>query len=173
MSFVTLPTDDAFCEASKVVKAQLPRQTRTKILKAAKNRNRLPQQNQAKNIFDKIWKRNAVDETDKKENEESNIFATVGCRIDDIQEGKTCFGTSSLRPLAAAFRMLVKQSCDEKIAVADESVIDDVFDHSTAEELVMSIAFVYGNASYGFWLSSDKVGRIRLLRRENITKGCK
>ena len=46
--------------------------------------------------------------------------------------------------MPATLKMLENRRVDAEIAVADESVTDDVFDNSTAEDLVMSNAIVDG-----------------------------
>ena len=83
-------------------------------------------------------KENAVDDNRKNENEDSNI----GGSGDSIQEGETVFGTSRQQLVPATLKLL--ENADAEFAVADESVTDDVFENSTAEELVMSNATVDG-----------------------------
>ena len=46
--------------------------------------------------------------------------------------------------MPATLKMLENRNVDAEIAVADKSVTDDVFDNSTAEDLVMSNAIVDG-----------------------------
>ena len=57
---------------------------------------------------------------------------------------KMFFGTSLQQQAPATFKMVKNQSFRVEIAVADESVIYDVFDYSTAEVLVMTDTFVDG-----------------------------
>ena len=94
-------------------------------------------------FFSKFWKENAVDETDKNENADSKVSTTVGGSGDTIQEDKTGYGIS-LQLSHATFKMVDNQSFHAEIAMADESIIYDVCDNSTAQELVMSDTFIDG-----------------------------
>ena len=85
-------------------------------------------------------KENAVDDNRQNENEDSNI----GGSGDTIQEGETVFGASHQQLAPAFFKMLENRRVDAKIAVADESVTDDAFENSTAEDLMMTNATVDG-----------------------------
>ena len=46
--------------------------------------------------------------------------------------------------MPATLKMLENRRVDAEIAVADESVTDDIFNNSTAEDLVISNAIVNG-----------------------------
>ena len=74
---------------------------------------------------------------------------TVGGSGDTIQECETNFGTSRQQLTRAIFKKLENQNFDAEIALADESVIDNVYDHSTVEELLMSDDFVDGQFGSG------------------------
>ena len=132
----------------------------------AKKKNQLQQQNQSKFFFAKTWKENANDDTDQSENYDANIFATVGGSGGTIQECETGFVTSR-QPLAhATFIVLENRSFDAEIVVVDESAIDDIFNYSATDEIVMSNASNDGPDKSGvgsldavFGFSSDVVGR--------------
>ena len=81
---------------------------------------------------------NRVDDNIQNENEDSNI----GGSGDTIQGGETVFGTLRQQLVPATLKIL--ENADAEIAVTDESVTDDVFDNSTAEDLVISNAIVDG-----------------------------
>ena len=73
--------------------------------------------------------------------------------------------------------MLENRSFDAVILVADESAIDDIFNHSTTDELVRSDSFnddpdrsVVGSLDVVFGFSSDEVGRAKLLRKEIVAE---
>ena len=85
-------------------------------------------------------KENAIEDNRQNENEDSSI----GGSSDTIQEGETVFRASHQQLAPAFFKMLENRRVDAEIAVADESVTDDVFENSTAEDLVMSNAIVDG-----------------------------
>ena len=72
------------------------------------------------------------------------ISATIGGSGDTMQEGETVFEASRQQLAPAFFKMLENRRVDAEIAVADESVTDDVFDNSTSEDLMMSSAIVDG-----------------------------
>ena len=71
-----------------------------------------------------------------------------GCG-DTIQEAEIVFGNFRQQLVTATFKMLENQSFDAEIAVADESVFDDVLDYSTVEKFVMSDAFADGQDGSG------------------------
>ena len=125
----------------KFVKEQLHRQTRTDFqAEGRKEEKSTTPEKSGENFFSKNGKENAVDETDKNENEDVNISATVGGSADTIHQCGSCFGTSRQQLAPVTFSVVENQSFDAKIAVANESVIYDVCDHPTAMELVMSDA---------------------------------
>ena len=90
----------------------------------------------------KIWKENAVDETDNNENEDPNVSANVGGSCDTTQERENGYRTLRQQLAPVTFKMVENKSFGAEIAVADESVVYDVYDHSTAEEIVISDVFV-------------------------------
>ena len=74
-------------------------------------------------------------------------MTAVGCG-NTIEEEITSFGTS-LQLVPAILRKLDDESFDAEIAAAGETVICDVCDHSTAEDLVKSEAFINGQDGSG------------------------
>ena len=146
-SFLTSPADDAHRKATRSCENTAAKANADGTPEESKEDKSTTPAKIGKIFFAKIWKENAVDGTDNRqnENEDSNISATIGGSGDTIQEGETVFGGSHQQLAPAFFKMLENRRVDAEVAVADESVTDDIFDDSTAEELVMSGAIVDGH----------------------------
>ena len=124
----------------RVVKTRLQRANADGYRQGSKDVKSTTPAKLGKDFFAKIWKENAVKATDRNQNEDSDIAATVGGNGDTIKEVETSFGIS--RQLApATFKMVENQSFHSQIAVAVDSVIYVFCDLSTAEELVMFDVF--------------------------------
>ena len=143
-SFLTSPADDAHPQLS--CKKTAAEANADGIPEASKAKKSTTPAKLGKNFFAKIWKERVVAKTDNRqhENEDSNISATVGGSGNTIQEGEIVFGASRQQLVPATLKMLENGRVDAEIAMADESVTDDVFDNATAEDLVMSNAIVDG-----------------------------
>ena len=140
-SFVSFPTDVADSEATKSCGSKAAKANTDGFLEESKEKKSTTAAKSGGNFFSENWKVNAVDETDKNEKEDSKSFVTaVGCG-NTIEEEITSFGTS-LQLVPVIFRKLDDESFDAEIAAAGETVICDVCDHSTAEDLVKSEAFI-------------------------------
>ena len=142
-SFLTSPADDAHRKATKNCEKTAAKANADGSPEASKAK-KLTTAKLGGTFFAKIWKERVVAKTDNRqnENEDSNISATIGGSGDTIQEGETVFGASRQQLAPATFKMLENLRVDAEIAVADESITEDVFDNSTAEDLVMSNAIV-------------------------------
>ena len=141
-SFVSFPTDGADCEATKSCGSKAAKANTDGFLEEGKEEKSTTPAKSGENYFSKIWKENEVDEKVKFENEDSKRNATVGGSGDTIQEDELVFETLRQQLAPENFKMLENRSFDAEIAVADESVFGDVLEHSTAEELVKSYAFI-------------------------------
>ena len=147
-SFVSFPTDVADSEATKSCGSKAAKANTDGFLEESKEKKSTTPAKSGGNFFSENWKVNAVDETDKNEKEDSKSFVTaVGCG-NTIEEEITSFGTS-LQLVPVIFRKLDDESFDAEIAAAGETVICDVCDHSTAEDLVKSEAFINGQDGSG------------------------
>ena len=164
-NFINLPADDAYRKAKKVVKTPLQRQTRMDFQKSAEEKLTTPVK-LAENFFARIWKENAIGETDKKENADSNVPATVGGSGDTIQEGGIVFGTLRQHLAPPTLKKAENQSYDAEIEVDDESVFENVFDHSSAEELVMLDVSVEGQNRSGFGSHDVVCGLVQMKLEE-------
>ena len=161
-NFATFPTEDAYRKANKSCEKTAAKATADGVLEGSKDViSTAPPK--IGNIFSaKIWKENAVDETNKCEHAQSKISLTAGGSDDTVQIGKTVFGIWHQQLAPETFENLEHQRYDGKIALTDESVIDDVFEHSTSKELVMPGAFV--NGQDGSFIGSRDVvfGSVRM-----------
>ena len=142
-SFVLFPTDGADSEATKNCGSKAAKANTDGFLEESKEEKSTTPAKSGENYFSKIWKENEVDEKGKFENEDSKSSVTAVGSGNTIEEEITSFGTS-LQLVPVIFRKLDNQSFDAEIAAAGETVIYDVCDQSTAEELVKSDAFIDG-----------------------------
>ena len=72
-----------------------------------------------------------------------------------MHEAKNVFRTSRQQLVPETFKMVENQSIDSEEAMADESVIYDVSDYSTAESSVIPEAFVYGQDGSGVGICDE------------------
>ena len=147
-SFVSYPTDGADSKATKSCGSMAAKANTDGFLEESKEEKSTTPAQSGGNFFSENWKENAVDETDKNEKEDSKSSVTAVGSGNTIEEEITSFGTS-LQLVPVIFRKLDNQSFDAEIAAAGETVIYDVCDHSTAEELVKSDAFLDGQDGSG------------------------
>ena len=140
-SFVTFPTENAYRELAKFCESKAARANADRFSEESTEEKLTTPAEIGGNFVTKIWKENAINETDKQENEDSNVATTVGGSDDTIQEGGTFFGTLRQHLAPAIFKKPENQSYDAEIAVTDESVFENVLNLSTAE-LVIFDAFV-------------------------------
>ena len=92
-NFVTFTTDDAYCKAAESFESPVAKTNAEGFSELSKEEKLNAPAKFGESFFNSIWKECATDETDKKENENSNVFATVRGSSDAIQEGGTVFGT--------------------------------------------------------------------------------
>ena len=147
--FVISPTDDAYCEATENCEKTVAKANAEGLPELSKEEKLTAPAKFGENVFTRIWEECAIDEADKKENEDSNVAATVGGSGDTKQEGGIVFGTLRQQLVAATVKLVENQSYDAETVVPDETVFDNVFERSTAEELVMFNAFVEGQDRNG------------------------
>ena len=141
-SFVSFPTDGADREATKSCGSKAAKANSDGFLEESKEEKSITAAKSGGNFFSENCRENEVDEKDKFENEDSKRNATVGGSGDIIQEDELVFETLRQQLAPENFKVLENRSFDAEIAVADESVFGDVLEHSTAEELVKSDAFI-------------------------------
>ena len=147
-SFVSFPTDGADSNATQSCGSKAAKGNTDGFLEESKEEKSTTAAKSGGNFFSENWKENAVDETDKYEKEDAKSSVTAISSGNTIEEEITSFG-NSLQLVPVIFRKLDNQSFDAEIAAAGETVIYDVCDHSTAEELVKSDAFIDGQDGSG------------------------
>ena len=141
-SFVPFPTDGADRKATQSCGSKAAKANSDGFLEESKEEKSATAAKSGGNFFSENCRENEVDERDKFENEDSKRNATVGGSGDTIQEDELVFETLRQQLAPEKFKVLENRSFDAEIAVADESVFGDVLEHSTAEELVKSYAFI-------------------------------
>ena len=103
-NFVTFTTDDAYCKAAESFESPVAKTNAEGFSELSKEEKLTAPAKFGENFLNSIWKECATDETDKKENENSNVFATVRGSSDAIQEGGTVFGTLRQHLALATFK---------------------------------------------------------------------
>ena len=141
-SFVSFPTDGADRKATQSCGSKAAKANSDGFLEESKEEKSATAAKSGGNFFSENCRENEVDEKDKFENEDSKRNAIVGGSGDTIQEDELVFETLRQQLAPENFKVLENRSFDAEIAVADESVFGDVLEHSTAEELVKSYAFI-------------------------------
>ena len=86
--FVTFQTDDAYCKETKGCKITAAQAKTDEFQERNKEEKSTTPAKSGENFFSKNGKENAVDEINKKENEDSNVAATVGGSGNTILEDK-------------------------------------------------------------------------------------
>ena len=147
-SFVSFPTDGADRKATQSFGSKAAKANTDGFLEESKEEKSTTAAKSGGNFFSDNWKENVVDETDKYEKEDSKSSVTAVGSGNTIEEEITSFG-NSLQLVPVIFRKLDNQSFDAERVAAGETVIYDVCDHSTAEELVKSDAFINGQDGSG------------------------
>ena len=84
-SFVSFSTEDAYCKSISNCENKALKANADGFPEGSKEAKRTRSAKPGKIFFVKVWKENAVDETDKKEDEDSNASVTNG------GSGKTVF----------------------------------------------------------------------------------
>ena len=141
-SFLTFQADDAHRQATKSCENTAEKANADGTPEGSNEEKSATQAKLGKIFFAKIWKERVVAKTDNRQNE--NEDSNIGGSSNTIQEGEIVFGASRQQLVPGTLKMLENRRVDAEIAVADVSVTDDVFDNSTAEDLVMSNAIVDG-----------------------------
>ena len=77
-NFVTFPTDDAYCEAIKKCEITVAKACADGYPELSKEEKLTTPAKFGENFFTRIWEECAMVETDKKENDDSNVAAIVG-----------------------------------------------------------------------------------------------
>ena len=140
--FVLFSTDNNCQETTKCCESTAAKANADGFPEGGKEESSTTQAKLGEIFSSKIWNENAVDETDKNENKDPIISATVGGSCNYTQERKNGYRTFRQQLAPAIFKMVENKSFGAEKAVADESVVYDVYDHSTAEEILISDVFV-------------------------------
>ena len=77
-NFVTFPTDDAYCEAIKSCEITVAKACADGFPELSKEEKLTTPAKFGENFFTRIWEECAMVETDKKQNDDSNVAAIVG-----------------------------------------------------------------------------------------------